>query len=371
MQNFGYEKKGITKATIGKGLILISDNSDISGLNRDITKTQIITKNTITSTLNFETGVDLRLFSQIGRKKISQELKTAPDNIIDNTWILSGGTKDATLTIAATPTEIIEAAVIGATIDGGIKEKATAAKVNVSNQYNSNIKQIKESFALRADIANKAGFLDSLSFLGQEIPIFGNFIPTASTGNLRGNLVIVDIGGIYNNKELAKAGFKTTSDMMNNSGILQPIIHVPYIEGTITEVALEMFAGYKVPGLQLANSTISNPNIKQGDTIILNSHSGGAIASSIGSNYIIVNNNGIIKQFANQSPAFGYFNNINSITKNYTFGDIVSTVGKILSPLYISAGEDKINLFRDNEISNKASLKWHYKQLDTIPSKID
>ena len=49
-----------------------------------------------------------------------------------------------------------------------------------------------------------------------------------------------------------------------------------------------------------------------------------------------------------------------SITKNRTFGDIVSTVGKILSLLYISSGEDKINLFWDNEKKKHKGDKMRY-----------
>ncbi len=103
-QNSGYEKEQITKATIGNGQIttgaasafdnntgdltsstggtLLPTNSDqLIGLNRDITKTQEITKDTITAALDVSATIDLRLLSTTGRKQIVGEVKDLPRNL--------------------------------------------------------------------------------------------------------------------------------------------------------------------------------------------------------------------------------------------------------------------------------------------------
>ncbi len=57
-ENKGYEKEQITRATIGSGTINIAANSDISGLNRDIFKSQELTKDTITGNLKGEVSLE-------------------------------------------------------------------------------------------------------------------------------------------------------------------------------------------------------------------------------------------------------------------------------------------------------------------------
>ena len=109
LQDEGYEKEQITKATIGEGTIttnailtfdtnktsptygdLISniggttlENTDpqLTNLNRDITNSQEITKDTITGALDINATIDLRLLSTDGRKEILQELKHLPNNL--------------------------------------------------------------------------------------------------------------------------------------------------------------------------------------------------------------------------------------------------------------------------------------------------
>ena len=70
MANNGYEKEQITRATIGSGIINITNNNnnqtqDITSLNRDINKNQEITKDTITGALNVQTTIDNRIIGAI------------------------------------------------------------------------------------------------------------------------------------------------------------------------------------------------------------------------------------------------------------------------------------------------------------------
>ena len=109
----GYTKEQTTKTTIGEGTIniggtqsfdnttgnfiastgtnindLINDSNNpnqltLAGLNRDITKSQEITKDTITGALNFSTTIDLRLLDVTGKgqKEIFEEVKNLPNNL--------------------------------------------------------------------------------------------------------------------------------------------------------------------------------------------------------------------------------------------------------------------------------------------------
>ncbi len=119
LQNEGYIKEQTTKATIGNGTIkigstqtfntdttsenygnLISANGGqtieqliqnplttndqrLTTLNRDITKSQVITKDTITGALNINTTIDLRLLDITGegQKQIFNQVKNLPGNL--------------------------------------------------------------------------------------------------------------------------------------------------------------------------------------------------------------------------------------------------------------------------------------------------
>jgi hypothetical protein len=84
MNSNGYLKEQVTRATIGNGTI--NTGSDVSNLNRDITKSQEVTKDTITGALNFETTLDNRLFdpSGKGQKEIWGEQKNFITNTVNN-----------------------------------------------------------------------------------------------------------------------------------------------------------------------------------------------------------------------------------------------------------------------------------------------
>jgi hypothetical protein len=111
MQNQGYTKEQTTKATIGNGTITIGSTqtfdangnlvSSVGGktieeitqnplttndlqlttLNRDITKTQIITKDTITGALDVSVTLDNRLFTSAGRGQMGDEFVNQGGNL--------------------------------------------------------------------------------------------------------------------------------------------------------------------------------------------------------------------------------------------------------------------------------------------------
>lgn len=82
----GSEKEGITHSTIGQGNIEIADGSDISGINRDINKTETITKDEITGALDATVKIDNRVLGLVvgdtsGVNDIVNDIKNLPNNI--------------------------------------------------------------------------------------------------------------------------------------------------------------------------------------------------------------------------------------------------------------------------------------------------
>lgn len=82
----GSEKEGITHSTIGQGNIEIADGSDISGINRDINKTETITKDEITGALDATVKIDNRVLGLVvgdtsGVNDIMNDIKNLPNNI--------------------------------------------------------------------------------------------------------------------------------------------------------------------------------------------------------------------------------------------------------------------------------------------------
>ena len=69
LKEHGKEKEQTTKATIGKGTIIVNNKEqteqDLSGLNRDTTKTQQITKDQITAALDADLNVDIKLLTSL------------------------------------------------------------------------------------------------------------------------------------------------------------------------------------------------------------------------------------------------------------------------------------------------------------------
>ena len=56
LKDTGHDREQITRATIGAGVIEVAQGSDLTGLNRDISKAQEITKDITTGTLDTTAG---------------------------------------------------------------------------------------------------------------------------------------------------------------------------------------------------------------------------------------------------------------------------------------------------------------------------
>ncbi len=96
--NQGYEKEGVTHATIGQGNIEVADGSDISGINRDVNNIEEITKDQITGALDATITIDNRLLGLVvgdtsGAEAVLDDITNITDNALihaDNTRNLSG-----------------------------------------------------------------------------------------------------------------------------------------------------------------------------------------------------------------------------------------------------------------------------------------
>ncbi len=77
LKDTGHNREQITRATIGAGVIEVAQGSDLTGLNRDITKAQEITKDITTGTLDATASIDNRVFTSEGRAEIAREHKKA------------------------------------------------------------------------------------------------------------------------------------------------------------------------------------------------------------------------------------------------------------------------------------------------------
>ncbi len=77
----GYNKEQITHATIGEGVIEVAQGSDLTGLNRDTTKAQEITKDMTTGTLDTTANIDNRVFTSDGRADIVKQHENLGENL--------------------------------------------------------------------------------------------------------------------------------------------------------------------------------------------------------------------------------------------------------------------------------------------------
>lgn len=80
----GSNTEQTTHATIGAGNITVGGdtNPELAGLNRDTDKVQEITKDEITGSLDSNVTVDNRVFSESGRKEISDQHEHFTDNVV-------------------------------------------------------------------------------------------------------------------------------------------------------------------------------------------------------------------------------------------------------------------------------------------------
>jgi len=84
LTNTGNEQTQTTKATLGQGNITIGGQAatqeQLSGLNRDVTNSQTVTKDQITSALNASVTIDNRVFTSAGRASIISDFKNVGKN---------------------------------------------------------------------------------------------------------------------------------------------------------------------------------------------------------------------------------------------------------------------------------------------------
>ena len=83
----GQEREQITRATIGLGNITIANNTQsndselLAGLNRNVDKSQEITKDIITGALDASMTIDNRVFTSDGRSSIANDFKNLGSNL--------------------------------------------------------------------------------------------------------------------------------------------------------------------------------------------------------------------------------------------------------------------------------------------------
>ena len=85
LKDTGHDREQITRATIGDGVIEVGgkvvDDAELSGLNRDTTKAQEITKDLTTGTLDATASIDNRVFTSEGRAEIAREHEGLGENV--------------------------------------------------------------------------------------------------------------------------------------------------------------------------------------------------------------------------------------------------------------------------------------------------
>lgn len=81
LKDKGYDKEQITHATIGEGVIEVAGGSDLTGLNRDTSKAQEITKDMITGALDASASIDNRVFTSEGRADIVEQHENLGKNL--------------------------------------------------------------------------------------------------------------------------------------------------------------------------------------------------------------------------------------------------------------------------------------------------
>jgi filamentous hemagglutinin len=81
----GSESEQINRATVGKGVVEVDGeektNEQLTGLNRDVNKSQELTKEMITGALDGSVTIDNRVFTEEGRKSIVKDFKEAGKNL--------------------------------------------------------------------------------------------------------------------------------------------------------------------------------------------------------------------------------------------------------------------------------------------------
>ncbi len=81
LKDTGHDREQITRATIGAGVIEVAQGSDLTGLNRDTSRAQEITKDITTGTLDATASIDNRVFTSEGRAEIAREHEGLGENV--------------------------------------------------------------------------------------------------------------------------------------------------------------------------------------------------------------------------------------------------------------------------------------------------
>ena len=85
LKDTGHDREQITRATIGAGVIevggKVADDAELSGLNRDTSRAQEITKDLTTGALDATASIDNRVFTSEGRAEIAREHKELAKNL--------------------------------------------------------------------------------------------------------------------------------------------------------------------------------------------------------------------------------------------------------------------------------------------------
>jgi len=269
---------------------------------------------------------------------------------LDSATTVLGGYKDLAIALATTPLVGIERTL-------GFRQWRTAAPYVAKHVTTA----AEFGFTERWQASRRFTLLATVAMLAQETPVVGSFVPGAR-GNMNGPVTRVVSGGINASswaRALSREGETRTNVAGYGVGGTQRL--APYDRGTVVEVILGMFFGYKARGLEWTDQVLSGVDgesgVAPGGTLHSDGHSGGVIRTSIGSNYIAAYGIGVARQFSEQGPAVGFYANIGELSANYSLWapgggalgyctlplvslgrEPTSWIGALLSPLYWAPG---------------------------------
>ena len=146
LKDTGHDREQITRATIGEGVIevggKVADDAELSGLNRDTTKAQEITKDITTGALDATASIDNRVFTSEGRSDI---LDTTV-NILDNIKGAASNFANDVVDIYNNPLKIVRD--LGDALNESINNFAKTLNINANNsdEYQDElIEKLKET----------------------------------------------------------------------------------------------------------------------------------------------------------------------------------------------------------------------------------
>ncbi len=226
IKDTGYEKEGITHATIGQGNIEVADGSDVSNINRDINNVQEITKDQITGALDATVTVDNRILSLVafntdGVKDIAKDFENLTDNIkqIGKGLAHNIVTESISNAISDENTGLVQAVKDYIRDDNKISDiqKNDRLTAELNGETNLTPEQVQKSLQAVADIAGANGeFMGDLSISNIENGVAG-FAYTDEKGTrheININLAKVDLA---NPSQLVNVIFHETTNQERHS----------------------------------------------------------------------------------------------------------------------------------------------------------